>query len=231
MTVSSRLRSLLSSSRSPAGPEPEDALTAQDRYGELLAAVSPTMKAAGYKKLRKDAWRKQAGENYTVINFQRSKHSTSEEVKFTINLGVKSKLLHDFNDEALEGVMQYPPRGDYDCEWRLRVGSLLPERRDKWWPMKANKDICSLASEVDRVLGERALPGLESRATDGALIELGQTPVPTALSLLDLAVLLRTYGPVERFEALLRRLKEEAAKNSPRQEHLLAHIERLEQNG
>ena len=188
------------------------------------------MKAAGYKKLRKDAWRKQSGENYTVINFQRSKHSTSEEVKFTINLGVKSKLLHDFNNDHMEGVMKYPPGGDYDCEWRARIGSVLPEHRDKWWSIQASKDISSQVAEIERVLGERALPALEARASDQLLIEQGQTPAQTALSLLDLAVLLRNHGPVEQFEAVLRRLKEEAAKDSPRQEHLLAHIERLVQS-
>jgi len=90
---------------------------------------------------------RQDGEACQVINVQSSQWNSNECGKFTINVGVDfasvAKLLPG------RGPMPTSPK-EYLCLLRIRVGNLMPARRDHWWTVTPDTDI----EEVCRELGD-----------------------------------------------------------------------------
>lgn len=93
-----------------------------------------------------------------VLNIQLSGFNTSEEAKFTINLGISIPALRAaWGTPARTGALK-----EYDCELRSRIGSLLPNRNDKWWNVSSDSDPEILLREVFGDLSEYALPWLSN---------------------------------------------------------------------
>jgi len=168
----------------------------------LRARIAPDLRANGYSGSGQDFHRRYR-RNWAAINFQRSSWSTASELTFTANLGTKSALV--IEDQG--GDPGTPPR-EVECDWRSRIGGLLPDRLDMWWTVRSDM----LRAELD-VLGEtiagllirRAMPELERMAEDRAILESFQASLrPKVLGNLDVvAPILRALGPVSEYERAL----------------------------
>src|SRR5262245_2817244 len=123
--------------------------TAQESFASLLREVAPVLREAGFKGSG-STMRIVERENHGLVNFQKSRHSTRDEIEFTINLGI-----------AVGGYWQivcpmdlHPVKpGEADCTLRERIGALLPARRDDWWRIPGTS-----AGEIASVLRDVAIP-------------------------------------------------------------------------
>lgn len=107
-------------------------------------------KKSAYTWRREDEWPK-------LINLQLSKSNTSEEARFTLNLGVFIPELHN-------AAGSYPVTGkpmEPDCDVRSRIGMLLPSGTDKWWDVSPASNGARLFDKVSGDLMEVGLPWLE----------------------------------------------------------------------
>lgn len=108
---------------------------------EFIAAINPFLKSKGFKK---------KGENFflfkerncMVLNFQKSKGGSVP--MFTVNLGISYAVIRDFyganNLDAIEID---------DCHLKQRIGHLLPESRDVWWPLDGSISERELLSLIE----------------------------------------------------------------------------------
>jgi hypothetical protein len=168
----------------------------------LRERIVPALRAHGYAGSGQDFHRR-FGRNWAALNVQRDRYSTSDELRFTLNLGTKSALVSEE-----QGADPEIPAREIDCDWRARIGELTPSPPNAWWVIRADmhEDQLSVLSETVRdLLVRTALPGLERMADDRALLDFTTTsPRPMAPVNLDIsAPILRAIGPRGAFEEML----------------------------
>lgn len=133
----------------------------------LKVAIGPLLKGHGFSRSRQ-TFHRRIRRNWTVINFQKSSKTDREQVVFTVNLGVASALLTEFDG----GDPERRP-AEHDCHFRERLGFLLPDPRDHWWVLDAEtRSPEHLARTLGRHLTTIALPYLERHAGDEAIRDL-----------------------------------------------------------
>lgn len=140
----------------------------------VVSGVAPTLKAAGFKKVRHAFNRVAEPGLVHVVSFQMGQFPIGAyEVpglrpnlygKFTVNLGV-------FVREVYEATLRSPAPSfahEYDCEFRTRLGDLIAPPSDKWWPLDTPAD--ELVAELAEELRGRAIPWLSEYATRDAIL-------------------------------------------------------------
>jgi hypothetical protein len=119
-----------------------------------------------------------------------------------------------------------------DCQWRQRLGFLMPNHRDEWWSIEAATSIESLGKRICESLENLAIPEIDRYIQDQALRDLwlsGHSPGLTNFQrLMNLSVLMKALGPQTKAELIVRELLD-AAKGKPTASIAHAHIRRLEQ--
>src|SRR5438477_71865 len=98
-------------------------------FERLLKSLRPTCADFGFKR-RGQNFVKETVECWGVINFQRSRFSAPD-TSLTINLGIAAKSILSYQERDVS----VPPLA-HECHWTgLRIGQLMPERRDRWWDL------------------------------------------------------------------------------------------------
>jgi hypothetical protein len=97
-----------------------------------------------------------------VINIQSSKWNSGESGRFTVNAGAHfpkiASLIYG------KDPMPANPK-EFHCLVRTRVGMLMPEGRDHWWPVTPGTNVEEVAREIADVCSEYVLPWLASFAS------------------------------------------------------------------
>jgi Domain of unknown function (DUF4304) len=188
---------------------------AQEAFDELVRdGVWPFLEARGFLPSRYTFHRK-AGPNWQVINLQKRASSDASRVTFTANLGVAL-------DRLRSGTYDWSPGrrpAEYRCHLRERVGYLLRED-DTWWEVTADTNVVALAETITLVLELYAIPWLDARSTDAALVALVRD-----------AAALRAEGGPERLRWLARLmdlLGQHDARRAVEVESARRHAERLQ---
>lgn len=151
--------------------------------------------------------------NVGLIEFQRHhRDSTKDRGLFTINLGVRSQLLYEYQ-LLLGNWMPRDKPESCDCHYCERVGFLLPEKRDKWWSIDALTNTEDLADELFLIVRETVHPTLEEFVSDEALRDLwlsGQLRGNFGKSMVNvfLTVLLHRYGPRKLIEPTMQAIRD-----------------------
>lgn len=171
-------------------------MDARQAFADLLEVIAQVLAAEGFARQGQTFHRRQ-GKNWQVINFQKSVASSADRVVFTINLGIASARLSAFFGGK---DTKRKPKSD-DCQWRKRIGQLLPERQDVWWTIDASASVEGLILEILAAISRYALPALERYASDEALRDLWLSDGSQQFGYL--AVLLKALGPPERLEGIL----------------------------
>ena len=189
----------------------------EEAWRELLAEVQHLLKPLG--------WRKEGG-NFRlflpdslgwIIQFQRDRTNTAEEIGFTVNAGVYLEKDVPMTNRRFREV---------DCQVRARPACLSPRYgRDTWWRLAAGTDLAALREEMKAFLLRDVLPFLDRFPTRERTVELilnGQAEAWTDRNVLhlDTARLLADMGdggqvlmliePTrnERFQALAVEIRE-----------------------
>jgi hypothetical protein len=187
------------------------ALTAGENFKALLTLVHVDLKPLGFTK-RGQNFYSGRGDNVGVINFQKHKWSTKEEIRFTVNVGAWSRRLENAF-AAFIGTRDFP--AESSCQWRQRIGRWIAgSGGDQWWDIDAATDLRVLHDQIAPTILEYALPALRTRSSDEGLRDawLAECAAGQATSFRNLLFLLNQIGPVERIadvEARFARYEEE----------------------
>jgi len=123
----------------------------------VKAGIAPILKNAGFKKSARNFHLVQP-ESIAVINVQASQWNAGNEGQFTLNVG----RYYPSIDEQIRGEMLSRLPKEYQCTIRRRIGSLMPSRKDNWWPVATEKDNDRIVTETCDAVSNYALPWLTS---------------------------------------------------------------------
>lgn len=106
-------------------------------------------------------------ECWALLGVQKSTSSSSERVTFTINFSVANRHLWDELREWQHYWLGARPSANVLSPGQMmrRIGALLPEPEDKWWPVAATAspaELAALLEEVESVVRDYGLPALRS---------------------------------------------------------------------
>lgn len=134
-----------------------------DHYKSLIAGLTPFLKILGYSKSGDSFFHNQEG-NTGILNFQKSRSTTSNYTLFTINLGVYSGALKIFDNFEIKSKPTIS-----DCHWRKRIGYLMPDKLDYWWKIDDTTSLNKLTAEILDILKEHAVPEIEKYISNESL--------------------------------------------------------------
>jgi hypothetical protein len=189
-------------------------MNAGSQFNSFLSEfIRPALKAQGFRKNGQTFAVFETG-NWGIVNFQKSTSSTSQLVKFTINLGVASARL---SLVSTEDWRRRPPRM-YDCDWQPRLGLLMADADDHWWVLDDQTLLPALADEVIQALMVYGLPAMRRVLNDEGLRDLylsGHGGWLSNRQRLDRVIrLVREIGPHDRLSELIAE-QEQAERRAP----------------
>jgi hypothetical protein len=158
-------------------------------------------------------WRK-VHDTVVVIEVQKDrKHSTKDEVRFTVNIGISVDALRDVVAVAGRTSSSELPAPE-KCHWRQRLGHLLPAQTDVWWSVSDKQTAQSVCDEIAAGLIDIAAPKVEAIASSEALVRSWQDGIGQGLTeyerRVSLAKLLIALGRKEEGRAAVRALEDAA---------------------
>lgn len=134
--------------------------------GLVTAEWKTALSDAGFRK-RGHLFRRQYEDAVWVIQAQSSSSSSALGLKMTINLGVHVPALYDVlaYDDRPRPAWPTPS----ECQFRERLGPLMPEHTDLWWTVATDQAATALGRELAQLLIRYGLPALESVGTSARL--------------------------------------------------------------
>ena len=201
-------------------------MKASETYKELIKKIGYSLKEEGFSRIG-NTFHQRRGSNWGLLDFQKSRKSTADEVMFTINVGVCSgKLLKFFSPDLLERKPSIEV-----CHWRERLGFLLPEQRDKWWAVRNNEPFEPMMSQLKDALLQTAVPAIARHISDEQLCSEWSSGKSSGLTdiqrLVNLSVLLKLAGADSALRKVLRELKDRSA-GKPSASMVRRHLKDLE---
>jgi hypothetical protein len=143
----------------------------EQNFKELLEGIGRKLKTQGFTK-RGNAYRRVESGNSAIVELQRSQSSTSDTIRFTINVGIVcGRLLDEYQPDVSKS-------GSMHAHLRTRIGAFLPGPADQWWDLDKTTEPDFLVAELSPLL-DVATRFLLDHASDAQLIALwesGQSP-------------------------------------------------------
>jgi hypothetical protein len=127
--------------------------------------LAPSLKQAGFRR-NGMSFHRQNGEALQVVNVQSNRWNSGTSGSFTMNVAVHFENVA----KLMPGYMPMPavPK-EYCCIVRVRVGELMPARKDHWWNVADDTNPEALAAELVTVWTAYVLPWLDTHSTVSAL--------------------------------------------------------------
>jgi hypothetical protein len=138
--------------------------TAQETFKAMIrGGIRPRLRAMGFRGPGPSfAW--PARGVIALLGFQKSRHSDSDHVKFTINLTVKSEAAWQKARRAYPYLPQRAtPNVRTGVGWESRIGTLLPGGKDYWWSLRADADWSAIAGEIVSAIETYVVPKLRAQ--------------------------------------------------------------------
>lgn len=136
-----------------------------DIFKELIKKLTPHFKSLGFSK-KGNSFQLEHDKNYGIINFQKSRESTKDVLKFTINFGVYSNVLgqleYAYNNLSKPEIEQ--------CQWSSRVGAFMANNPDYWWIINSTDDLNTNTADVIDNIQNIVIPEINKRLADEGLI-------------------------------------------------------------
>jgi hypothetical protein len=145
--------------------------TAQEAFrGMLRDLIAPALREMGLKGSGQH-YRLDLPEYWVQIGFQKSRSSTADQIKFTVNLSVINK--EEWADVRARrswlperpSPNEHPPIARSPRSWADRIGAVIPPHQDVWWQLHVSEPVDRVADEVISAIREYALPEMKNRAT------------------------------------------------------------------
>lgn len=162
----------------------------------LKSIIGPGLKNHGFQ-IQNNSFFKTIGKNVGIVDFQKSNNKEIDKLSFTVNIGVVSYNLLKFTNQ----VEEIRKLDIWDAQWNVRLGQLMPEKKDTWWAIHESTNVEQLGRDLLDVIENLALPEINKYIRDDALRDLwlsGKSPSLTDLQrLMYLSYFLKTIGPIE----------------------------------
>jgi len=189
--------------------------TVAEAFKQLVnREIASTLKPLGFRK-RAHTFGLRGSGVWGVINLQRSRNSTREQIQFTINIGVWSELLAslDLVSSSPCSTAKGALPSESICHWRQRISQLMPpHRQDVWWSIDSPKLADSLVEEVRSAVNDYAVPALRTLRSDQALLDANRTGAPFGyMNAILVAALYRYHGTAEEFRNVAEQILAQAA--------------------
>lgn len=139
-------------------------MTGQDTYKKFInEQISPVLRSLGFSGSA-GTYQMPNDKAYILIGFQKSKWSTKEVVKFTVNVSVISRKVWEdaVNRGLVSDKMPSAVVGYLVDLWSRRLSQItfLGSFRDKWWKITASTDLETTAEDILRRIKKHALPAI-----------------------------------------------------------------------
>jgi hypothetical protein len=141
-------------------------MSAQAVFTSAVAVAGSTLKPRGFRR-RGSKLTRTGDEVVSLIEFQRSRHSTAASLTFVINYGVAVLSLLE-----LEGV-DAAKLWWTQCHWHGRVSG--SDGTEAWWPVREGDNPDQLATRLIDLVGRQVLPALEEKQVEASLVSLWMT--------------------------------------------------------
>jgi Domain of unknown function (DUF4304) len=139
-----------------------------EEFKSLEKDVYAILSKCGYRK-RKSKYQSQTDDTIVVVGLQKSRSSTANSIKFTINASVYLRRLLDPEYDDIENLADY---GGH-CYWR--IGDMLANHRDLWWVIDDGRDSAEIRDEVLRLVEDTLLPFLAAFPSEREIVQLLQS--------------------------------------------------------
>lgn len=181
-------------------------MTVAEKYTALIKNIGEYLKGFGFKK-KGYTFHFKIDENWVLINFQKSRKSSSERVEFTVNVGIASGVLLEF---FTDNCSTFPTIENVHLRYRL--SHFIDGTDDRWWEVDQSTDLSLLANEQINVINASCIDDIKKLALDQSLIDLwqsGKSPGLTEVQrLLHLTALLFKKGKSEQYSLIKNELLE-----------------------
>jgi Domain of unknown function (DUF4304) len=132
------------------------------QFSKVIDAFSKNLENYGFSR-DKTVFIKNSGAYVFLVNFQKSKDSTKELLKFTINVGVSyTKLLKIKNCKP----------DILDAHYRVRLINLIAEYKKEWWYVTNENDLNLLIFELNSLIENYLKPFFDSFVDEETLINI-----------------------------------------------------------
>jgi hypothetical protein len=134
-----------------------------EKYKELISTIGHHLKLTQWQR-KSNTFYLIKGDIIALIDFQKSKSSNKNEIKFTINLGIASNSIRRFQGHDTTRIVQIE-----DCHWKNRVGFLMPMNKDYWWEISENTSIRSLTTDIIQIIDNQVISEISNWSSDEKL--------------------------------------------------------------
>jgi len=172
--------------------------------------IVPVLREAGYRGTAGTYTLTAPGGDVAIVNLQKSRWNSADEVAFTVNLAIVPVPWFDWQQKE-HGLASKARLREYHGLWRdrLRPSPTLSEERD-FWVVRDETTADACAADVTAKLRQDGLPRLSSLLDRPALIEAvraGDFGFIKMSPTLPLAVILSDHGPSRELEDAVRSLQ------------------------
>ena len=197
-------------------------------FTELLSIAAKSLGQVGFRR-NGNSFHVHEGNNWGIVNFQKSSKSTPDLLLFTVNVGTASGVLLKFS-----GFPKSEVPGIDQCHWRKRLGFFFVEPSDTWWRIDATASSSAIGQEIIHALVQLAIPEMKRYMSDPSLQELwasGESPGLTEVERLKyLSVLLKMTGKADSLNEVRNRLRT-ISEGRPYAGTVALHLDRLDKVG
>jgi hypothetical protein len=140
---------------------------ATDVYARFIRdVISPELRRLGCQGSAGRYRLKGTGGDHALIGFQKGHDNSAWEVTFTINLVHVSAEVWAAARREDDWLPETPDhRGGNHAGWDERIGMLDDPPGDRWWALRTQDDVADVASDVLRLLRDRAIPELRRQVS------------------------------------------------------------------
>lgn len=189
----------------------------EDLRDALKNIVGPFLRSEGFRGSA-PVWRLKTDQgDFAIVDVQRSKWSTLDQVECTINLAVVPGPWWDWQRHWRKGISvvegsDRPSEGHGLYRSRLHPTGAAGGA-DTWWRIRNASDASSAADDMVDQLGANGLPALRLMLDRDSMVAALRQRDIGPMSDRGLAVMLSDLGPTEELEQLLRKI--DALANTP----------------
>ena len=131
----------------------------------MKKSFAPALRAAGLKGSG-GRFELPSEEYWSQLGFQKSAHSDSDSLKFTVNLSVISRQVWAEQLLARPQLGQKPKPSTFYGSWadQVRIGRLTSSGEDLWWWLNRGDDPSPVGEQVVSALLDLAVPWLVAKS-------------------------------------------------------------------
>ncbi|WP_413669785.1 DUF4304 domain-containing protein [Mucilaginibacter sp. Mucisp86] len=115
----------------------------------IIAELSNTLKPLGFKRAG-HIFSNTTDDLVYYIALQSSTSSTASQLKFTVNIEIRSQELY----QLYESMLPFNAQDHY----RFRIGWFIEPQTDKWWLAHNNQSAMLAAEEINTLIVQKVLP-------------------------------------------------------------------------